>query len=119
MGCMGGHADDIGRDAGHGSQAKDNTGVEADGYNETLCPTDFQSAGMIIDDEVNQMLINPLPQGVRNCSNAFIPCHSFTPVVEAILCSFSHALSFHIEVYLCSASRALAHSSIMRHYCIL
>ena len=33
--------------------------------NETLCPVDFQSAGMIIDDEVNQMLINPIPQGVR------------------------------------------------------
>ncbi len=50
--------------AGHGSQSRDASGDEADGMNETLCPTDFQQAGQIIDDEINQALINLVPQGV-------------------------------------------------------
>lgn len=53
--------------AGHGSQSRDPTGDEADGMNETLCPTDFKQAGQIIDDEINQSLINLVPQGVSLC----------------------------------------------------
>ena len=75
--------------AGHGSQVADATGDQPDGMNETLCPTDFRQvscltamvrvhkwrfmaeqhcllqAGMIIDAELNQLLINRIPQGVR------------------------------------------------------
>ena len=29
-----------------------------------LCPCDFKRAGQIIDDEINAVLVNPLPQGV-------------------------------------------------------
>jgi hypothetical protein len=29
--------------------------------NETLCPLDFRSAGEIVDDELNRLLVNPLP----------------------------------------------------------
>ncbi len=54
--------------SGHGSQTRDYSGDERDSMNETLCPTDFDTAGMIVDDELNQLLINPLPQGVRMAS---------------------------------------------------
>jgi len=38
-------------------------------------PADFQRAGEIIDDDLNRMLINPLPQGVK--LHAIIDaCHS-------------------------------------------
>lgn len=55
--------------AGHGSQSRDATGDESDGMNETLCPTDFQQAGQIVDDEINRALINQVPQGVRSSTS--------------------------------------------------
>lgn len=51
--------------SGHGSQTNDWAGDEADGMNETLCPCDFRHAGQIVDDEVNALLVNPLPAGVK------------------------------------------------------
>lgn len=61
--------------SGHGSQKRDFLGVEADGLNETLCPVDFRYAGEIIDDDINRILVNPLPQGVK--LHAIIDaCHS-------------------------------------------
>ncbi|KAK9819981.1 hypothetical protein WJX72_004748 [[Myrmecia] bisecta] len=63
--------------SGHGSQTADYSGDERDRKNETLCPTDYDTAGMIVDDELNELLINPLPQGVR--LHAVIDaCHSGT-----------------------------------------
>jgi hypothetical protein len=35
---------------------------EADGQDETLVPVDYQSAGMIVDDEIFDMLVAPLPK---------------------------------------------------------
>ena len=50
-------------------------GDEIDGLNETLCPMDFKQAGEIVDDDLNRMLVNPLPQGVRlHC--VVDACHS-------------------------------------------
>ncbi|PSC73732.1 metacaspase-1 isoform X2 isoform B [Micractinium conductrix] len=61
--------------SGHGSQQRDYSGEETDGMNETLCPMDFKYAGEIVDDELNRMLINPLPKGVK--LHAIIDaCHS-------------------------------------------
>jgi hypothetical protein len=48
--------------SGHGSQQRDTSGEEADGLNETICPADFRAAGEIVDDELNRLLVNPLPQ---------------------------------------------------------
>jgi metacaspase-1 len=63
--------------AGHGSQKRDFSGDEKDGMNETLCPTDFERAGQIVDDELNRRLVNPLPTGVR--LHALLDaCHSGT-----------------------------------------
>ncbi|CAI0547964.1 unnamed protein product, partial [Linum tenue] len=39
--------------SGHGSQQRNYNGDEVDGYDETLCPTDFETQGMIVDDEIN------------------------------------------------------------------
>ncbi|KAJ6748275.1 METACASPASE-4 [Salix purpurea] len=47
--------------SGHGSQQKDYNGDELDGYDETLCPTDFETQGMIVDDEINAVIVKPLP----------------------------------------------------------
>ena len=63
--------------SGHGSQKPDHTGDERDGLNETLLPCDFQSAGQIIDDEINNELVHPLPRGAY--LHAIIDaCHSGT-----------------------------------------
>lgn len=49
--------------SGHGAYAPDKTGAEADGYNETLCPYDFETAGMIEDDQIHGYF-GRLPEGV-------------------------------------------------------
>ncbi|GAX74657.1 hypothetical protein CEUSTIGMA_g2105.t1 [Chlamydomonas eustigma] len=43
--------------SGHGSQQRCRTGDELDGMDETICPSDFMSAGQIIDNELNQYLV--------------------------------------------------------------
>ncbi len=53
--------------SGHGATSKDvspNTD-EADAQDETLVPVDYQTAGMIVDDDIFDMMVAPLPQGVR------------------------------------------------------
>ncbi|KAK4267993.1 hypothetical protein QN277_024702 [Acacia crassicarpa] len=51
--------------SGHGSQQRDNDGDEVDGYDETLCPLDFETQGVIVDDEINSTLVRPLPHGAK------------------------------------------------------
>mmetsp|Transcript_23647 Transcript_23647/g.57983 ORF Transcript_23647/g.57983 Transcript_23647/m.57983 type:complete len:351 (+) Transcript_23647:99-1151(+) len=51
--------------SGHGGSIKDTDGDEEDGMDETLCPVDYASAGMIVDDEVHAVLVRGLPKGVR------------------------------------------------------
>ncbi|KAK9846629.1 hypothetical protein WJX81_007951 [Elliptochloris bilobata] len=75
--------------SGHGSQAPDYTGDESDGLNETICPCDFQTAGMIIDDEINRLLVNPVPPNVR--LHAVIDaCHSGTAMDLEYRCKAKH-----------------------------
>ncbi|WIA30183.1 hypothetical protein OEZ86_000275 [Tetradesmus obliquus] len=63
--------------SGHGSQQADTTGDELDGQDETILPTDFNSAGVIVDDELNAMMVRPLAPGVT--LHALIDaCHSGT-----------------------------------------
>ncbi|OMO52325.1 Zinc finger, LSD1-type [Corchorus olitorius] len=71
--------------SGHGSQQRNYTGDEVDGYDETLCPTDFESNGMIVDDEINTTIVKPLPHGVK--LHAIIDaCHSGTVLDLPFLC---------------------------------
>jgi len=56
-----------------------------DGYDETLCPLDFQTQGMIVDDEINATIVRPLPSGVK--LHAIIDaCHSGTVLDLPYLC---------------------------------
>lgn len=63
--------------SGHGSQAASREGDEADGYNETICPVDYERAGMIEDDEMHAIMVRPLPVGCR-LTALFDSCHSGT-----------------------------------------
>ncbi|KAK2360347.1 metacaspase-1 [Trifolium repens] len=71
--------------SGHGSQQRNYSGDEADGFDETICPLDFETQGMIVDDEINATLVRPLPHGVR--LHALIDaCHSGTVMDLPFLC---------------------------------
>ncbi|CAG8600243.1 3288_t:CDS:2 [Paraglomus occultum] len=63
--------------SGHGGQKRDNDGDEEDGYDETIMPLDFQTAGEIVDDEMHAILVRPLPAGCR-LTVIFDSCHSGT-----------------------------------------
>ncbi|KAH8064031.1 cysteine-type peptidase [Aureococcus anophagefferens] len=63
--------------SGHGSQERDRTGDEADGYDETIVPCDYKSAGQITDDELHAILVRPLPDGAR-LTSIMDCCHSGT-----------------------------------------
>jgi len=50
--------------SGHGGRVEDQDGDEDDGYDETLIPVDFQSAGQIRDDDLLKYLVKPMREGV-------------------------------------------------------
>mmetsp|Transcript_29128 Transcript_29128/g.64374 ORF Transcript_29128/g.64374 Transcript_29128/m.64374 type:complete len:475 (+) Transcript_29128:180-1604(+) len=63
--------------SGHGSQKRSMYHDEEDGMDETICPSDYKTAGQIVDNELNQYLVNPLPTGVTlHC--IVDACHSGT-----------------------------------------
>ncbi|KAH6792760.1 metacaspase 1 [Perilla frutescens var. hirtella] len=71
--------------SGHGSQQRNYTGDEIDGFDETLCPLDFEKQGMIVDDEINATIVKPLPTGAK--LHAIIDaCHSGTVLDLPFLC---------------------------------
>jgi len=47
--------------SGHGSQVRDRNGDEKDGIDETICPLDFSTAGMITDDIIRSELAVQVP----------------------------------------------------------
>jgi hypothetical protein len=63
--------------SGHGSQVKDTSGDEDDGFDETIVPLDFGKAGQIVDDELHDKMVKPLLKGVR-LTAIFDCCHSGT-----------------------------------------
>ncbi|XP_078440368.1 metacaspase 1 [Wolffia australiana] len=76
--------------SGHGSQQRSYSGDEVDGYDETLCPLDFETQGMIVDDEINAAIVKPLPRGVR--LHAIIDaCHSGTVLDLSYLCRMNRS----------------------------
>ncbi|KAL0375988.1 UNVERIFIED_CONTAM: Metacaspase-1 [Sesamum calycinum] len=63
--------------AGHGLRQRSVYGDEIDGFDETICPVDFETNGMISDNYINKTIVNPLIQGVT--LHAIIDsCHSGT-----------------------------------------
>jgi hypothetical protein len=63
--------------SGHGGQQADQDGDEEDGTDETILPLDFEKVGMIIDDEIHDLVVKPLPEGVK-LTAVFDSCHSGT-----------------------------------------
>ena len=55
--------------SGHGTKLRDDDhGEEADGYDEALCPLDYQEAGMIRDDDLYDILVKGMADGVHMVS---------------------------------------------------
>ncbi|KAJ6794524.1 putative metacaspase-1 [Iris pallida] len=77
--------------SGHGSQKVDGGGDrdEVDGLDETLCPLDYEANGMILDDEINEALVRPIPRGAK--LHALIDaCHSGTMLDLPYLCRINN-----------------------------
>lgn len=64
--------------SGHGLRLPEQSkGDELDGFDETICPVDFIEEGMILDDEINSKIVQPLTKGVT--LHALVDsCHSGT-----------------------------------------
>lgn len=77
--------------SGHGSQQRNYNGDELDGYDETICPVDFETQGMIVDDEINATIVRPLTHGVK--LHAIIDaCHSGTVLDLPFLCRMDRSV---------------------------
>lgn len=63
--------------SGHGGQKKDISGDEASGWDSTMVPVDFKTAGQILDDDILAKVIKPLPLGVHMFA-VMDCCHSAT-----------------------------------------
>uniref|UniRef100_A0A7S2GUN6 Peptidase C14 caspase domain-containing protein n=1 Tax=Helicotheca tamesis TaxID=374047 RepID=A0A7S2GUN6_9STRA len=63
--------------SGHGGRLRDLNGDEADGYDETLIPVDYLSAGQIRDDAIFDTLVRPMKGGVT-VTCLMDCCHSGT-----------------------------------------
>lgn len=61
--------------SGHGGTQKDNGADEADGCDETLIPVDYETVGIILDDDIHAELVASLPEGVR-LTGVMDCCHS-------------------------------------------
>lgn len=63
--------------SGHGLRQPDFNNDEKDGFDETICPVDFKTEGMIVDNYINEAIVRPLVLGVK--LHAIIDsCHSGT-----------------------------------------
>ncbi|KAJ2082356.1 Ca(2+)-dependent cysteine protease [Coemansia sp. RSA 988] len=63
--------------SGHGVTVESNKSEEIDGRDEAICPVDFEKAGNIVDDDMNAIMVRPLPRGAR-LTAIFDCCHSAT-----------------------------------------
>ncbi len=61
--------------SGHGTYSWDLLGDERDGRDECICPVDCDTKGMIVDDELNNILVKSLAQDVK-LRVVFDSCHS-------------------------------------------
>ncbi|KAH9037909.1 caspase domain-containing protein [Lactarius pseudohatsudake] len=73
--------------SGHATQVKDLDGDDSDGLDECMCAMDYRcdrrflpspdTPGIIVDDDINRIMIQPLPQGCR-LTAVLDCCHSGT-----------------------------------------
>ncbi|KAF8044165.1 hypothetical protein BT93_A2213 [Corymbia citriodora subsp. variegata] len=63
--------------SGHGLRHPESDGDELDGFDESICPVDFTTEGVILDNDINSTIVRPLPEGVT--LHAIVDsCHSGT-----------------------------------------
>lgn len=83
--------------SGHGSRVADENMDEHDGFDEAICPVDYQDHGKIVDDEINAILVRPLAP--RSKLHAIIDtCFSGTVLDLPFMCRmnrFIHSFLFH------------------------
>jgi Caspase domain len=60
--------------SGHGTKVPDQNGDEEDGYDEALVPSDYTSAGIILDDDLYEILVKNLVGGVHVVSVVSTEC---------------------------------------------
>jgi len=65
--------------SGHGGQVPDPDGDRESGYDDTICPVDFERNGQIDSDTLHRALVTPLAPGVR-LTVIFDCCHSGTAI---------------------------------------
>jgi len=82
--------------SGHGGQVPDDDGDEEDNKDETIIPCDYRSAGQITDDQLFQLLVKPLPQGVM-LTTIMDCCHSGTGMDLAFVHKINTSASRDIE----------------------
>ncbi|KAF2294055.1 hypothetical protein GH714_007138 [Hevea brasiliensis] len=88
--------------SGHGSKVPDNDKDEADGFDETLCPLDYETEGMIIDDEINDTIVRPIPKGAM--LHAIIDsCYSGTILDLPFVCKMNREGYYIWEEQICSS----------------
>jgi len=61
--------------SGHGGQTRDLDGDERDGWDDVIFPVNYKTTGIIVDDELHKLLVEPLPPGCR-LTCVFDSCHS-------------------------------------------
>lgn len=61
--------------SGHGSQVKDPDGDRESGFDDTICPLDFETNGQIDSDTLHKALVSPMDPRVR-MTVLFDCCHS-------------------------------------------
>ncbi|XP_015951472.2 metacaspase-1-like isoform X2 [Arachis duranensis] len=74
--------------SGHGTQELDLNMDEIDGYDEAICPLDFEYQGKILDDEINATIVRPLPHGAK-LHAIFDACHSGTLLDLPFFCKIN------------------------------
>ncbi|KIM78040.1 hypothetical protein PILCRDRAFT_824756 [Piloderma croceum F 1598] len=65
--------------SGHGGQVQDPDGDRESGFDDTICPVDFEQYGQITSDTLHRVLVTPLAPGVR-LTVIFDCCHSGTAI---------------------------------------
>jgi hypothetical protein len=92
-------------------------GVEPSGNKETLVPLDFEQNGMLVDDFLHDLLVKPLPAGVR-LTVILDCCHSGSalnlPYTYTTGASFGVMLSANVRCAQAVVLRVLWRSTIVK-----
>lgn len=92
--------------SGHGSFRRDTSHDELDGRDESICPVDYATSGVIVDDDLRRMLVDPVAHDERvKLTCLFDCCHSGT-VLD---------LRFEYEIALRSGNPDLRRFSVMEN----